>query len=253
MEKQSIFDIISNMWDIMKDELRSITLVDQLEKKLLQYIQKSELKNGDPLPSELFFAEKYNVSRNLVRETLSRLKMLNIIESRRRRGMIIKDPDPMANFVKVAKPSLLSERSMLDLIELRSAIEIGISPMIFRNVTDDDIDDLEKIVSEEEQYKGVRVGVDNEIKFHTRVYQIVNNNALMAFQNVVIPIFGYINDNFSEFDEFNKELKIEGRLVTHRDLVRCIKNRDQRGYKDSIENHLRAYVNYVHDRKLSLD
>ena len=237
----------------MKDELKSITLVDQLEKKLLQYIQSSELKEGDPLPSELFFAEKYSVSRNLVRESLSRLKMLNIIESRRRRGMVVKEPDPMANFVKVVKPSLLSEKSMLDLIELRSAIEVGITPMIFRNIKDGDIEDLEKIVSEEGRYKGVKVGVDNEIKFHTRIYQIVNNEALLTFQNVVIPIFSFINNNFADFDEFNKELREAGKLVTHQDLVNCLKEGDQLGYKKKIENHLRAYVNYVHARKTIID
>src|SRR5690606_7819439 len=98
-----------------------------------------------------------------------------VVESRRRRGMIVKDPDPMANFVKVVKPNLLSEKSMLDLIELRSAIEVGISPMIFRNITDDDVRDLVQIIGEEERYQGVKVGVENEIKFHTRIYQIVEN------------------------------------------------------------------------------
>ena len=236
----------------MKEELKSITLVDQLEKKLLLFIQKSELKEGDPLPSEQELAEKYDVSRNLVRESLSRLKMLNVIESRRRRGMVVKDPDPMANFVKVANPNLLSEKSMLDLIELRSAIEVGISPMIFRNIMDEDIVDLVQIISEEERYKGVKVGVDNEIKFHTRIYQIVDNQALAAFQNVVIPIFAYINSNFSDFDVFNKELREEGKLITHKDLVECLKNRDLEKYKSSIEIHLRAYVNYVHDRRKML-
>lgn len=237
----------------MKDELRSITLVDQLEKKLLQYIQNSELKEGDPLPSELYFAEKYNVSRNLVRESLSRLKMLNVIESRRRRGMIVKDPDPMANFVKVVNPSLLSEKSMLDLIELRSAIEVGISPMIFRNITERDIEDLEEILREEEQYNGVKVGVENEIKFHTRIYDIVKNDALNAFQNVVIPIFAYINNNYSDFEEFNKELKSKGKLVSHKDLFACLKSGDLDKYKSAIEIHLRAYVNYVHDRRKTLE
>lgn len=238
------------MYDIMKDELKSITLVDQLEKRLLQYIQASELKEGDPLPSEQELATKYNVSRNLVRESLSRLKMLNVVESRRRRGMVVKDPDPMANFVKVVKPNLLSEKSMLDLIELRSAIEVGISPMIFRNITDDDIDELTQIVSEEERYQGVKVPVENEIKFHTRIYKIVNNDALSAFQNVVIPIFGYINSNFSDFDVFNSKLREEGKLVSHKDLLECIKSKDQEKYTKSIAIHLQAYVNYVHDRKI---
>src|SRR5690625_2987771 len=120
---------------------------------------------GDPMLSEHELVEKYDVSRNLGRESLSRLKMFNVIVSRRQRGTVITEPYPIANLVKVAKPNLLSEWSILDLIELRSAIEVGISPMIFRNITDDDIVDLVQIISEEEQFKGVKVGVENEIKF----------------------------------------------------------------------------------------
>jgi len=237
----------------MKDELKSITLVDQLEKKLLLFIQNSELKEGDSMPSEQELAQKYNVSRNLVRESLSRLKMLNVVESRRRRGMIVKESDPMANFVKVVKPNLLSERSMLDLIELRCAMEVGIASMIFRNITEGDILDLDKIVKKESFYNWVQVGVENEIKFHTRVYQIVNNTLLLSFQNVVIPIFNYTSNNFSDYKKFSEELKSENRMVTHKDLLVYLKNRDEDGYKKAIEMHLLPYLNYVHARKREID
>lgn len=236
----------------MKDELRSITLVDQLEKKLLQYIHSEDLQGGDTLPSEQYFADKYNVSRNLVRESLSRLKMLNIIESRRKRGMVIKEPDPMVNFVKVVKPNLLSEESMLNLIELRCAMEMGIASMIFRNIKPSDIADLEEIVSREIHYDGVKVNVENEIGFHTRIYQIVNNQSLQTFQNVIIPIFSYVNSKFAEFNVFNDELRENNQLVTHADLLKRIKSNDLEGYKIDIENHLKAYINYVYARKQEL-
>ena len=241
------------MLDIMKNELRSITLVDQLETKLLQYIQISGLKEGDSLPSEKFFAEKYKVSRNLVRESLSRLKMLNVIDSRRRRGMIVIESDPMANFIKVVKPNLLSEKSMMDLIQLRCAMEVGIAPMIFRNLKEEDIVDLEEIVSNEEFFNWIQIGVENEIKFHTRIYQIVNNEILLSFQNVVIPIFIHTSSNFSDYKKFSEELKNENKLVNHKDLLFYLKNRDEEGYKKAIEYHLLPYLNYVHTRKQELD
>lgn len=233
----------------MENKLKSVTLVDQLEEKLLQYIKDSNLKDGDSLPSELFFAEKYSVSRNLVRESLSRLKMLNLIESRRKRGIIIKEPDPMANFVKVVNPSFLSEESILDLIELRFALEIGIAPLIFRNITKDDILDLEQIISSEQRIKKVKVGIDDEINFHTRIYQIVNNDALLTFQNVIIPIFSYVYSNFKTFNKFNENLRKQKKLITHKDLLDKLRGGDQDGYAKSIENHLGAYIDYVHENR----
>ncbi len=236
----------------MREDLKTITLVDQLEEKLLQYIQSSDLKEGDPLPSEFFFAEKYNVSRNLVRESLSRLKMLDVIESRRKRGIVVKESNPMANFVKVVKPNLLSERSMLDLVELRCAMEIGIAPMIFRNITDEDINELEEIVNNESYSNGYRVGPESEAKFHTRIYKIVNNQVLLSFLNVVVPIFAYTSNNFSQYEKFTEELKKANKNVNHKDLLKFLKDRDEEGYKVAIEHHLLPYVNYVHARKQTI-
>ncbi|WP_236978043.1 FadR/GntR family transcriptional regulator [Membranihabitans maritimus] len=233
----------------MEEELRSITLVDQLEHKLLKYIKEADLREGDSLPSESFFSEKYNVSRNLVRESLSRLKMLNIIESRRRRGMVIKEADPMVNFVKVIRSNLIGKQSMLDLIELRCAIEIGITPMIFKSVDHNDILELEEIVDRENKLGDVKVSVEDEINFHTRIYQIVDNSSLLTLQNVLIPIFSYAHSNFLDFNNYVQRLRDEGRIVSHNDLVDFIKEGDESGYKEGIERHLRAFLDYVYEFK----
>ena len=66
----------------------AITLVDHVEDRVLSYLSEHDFKLGDKLPSEHELAVSLGVTRSVVREALSRLKMLGIVESRTRRGMV---------------------------------------------------------------------------------------------------------------------------------------------------------------------
>ena len=70
--------------------LTTTTLADQVEARILEYIEKNNLVPGDMLPNELQFSEKLGVSRNVVREAMSRLRMLGLLQSRTKKGIQIK-------------------------------------------------------------------------------------------------------------------------------------------------------------------
>lgn len=72
--------------------LSSDTMADIVEVKLREYFKKKLFKPGDALPKELELAEALGVSRNVVREALSRLRMLGMIESRKKTGNDIIKP-----------------------------------------------------------------------------------------------------------------------------------------------------------------
>jgi DNA-binding FadR family transcriptional regulator len=78
-----------------KAAVKAVTLVDQVEEQILNYIVKEKLVSGSEIPPELVLAENLNVGRNVVREALSRLRMLGIVESRKHKGMVVREPDVM--------------------------------------------------------------------------------------------------------------------------------------------------------------
>ena len=61
------------------------TLVDQVEDKLLNFLKDNSLKVGDAIPNETELSTALGVARSVLREALSRLKMIGMIESRTRR------------------------------------------------------------------------------------------------------------------------------------------------------------------------
>ena len=57
------------------------SLVDRVEKHIIEYIKENALKAGDALPKELEFAETLGVSRTAIREAMLRLRTLGLVES----------------------------------------------------------------------------------------------------------------------------------------------------------------------------
>ena len=76
----------------MATSLQPTTLADQVEQRIIDYIKDNQLIPGDSLPNEMTFVEMTGTSRNVVREAMSRLRMLGIIQSRTKRGITVTEP-----------------------------------------------------------------------------------------------------------------------------------------------------------------
>ena len=67
--------------DTLKLHGQAITLVDQVEDNLLTYFRTKDLRAGDAIPNEMELAAALGVARSVLREALSRLKMVGMIET----------------------------------------------------------------------------------------------------------------------------------------------------------------------------
>ena len=71
---------------------------------------------------------------------------MGMIETRTRRGMILTEPTILGGMKRVVDPRILGEEALFDILGFRIALEIGICSDIFRNITPEDISELEEIV-----------------------------------------------------------------------------------------------------------
>lgn len=229
---------------------KSTTLVDWVEWQIIQEIRENQLESGAEMLNEKELAEKYDVGRNVVREALSRLRSLGIIESRKKRGIVISQPNVMFSFKKVVNPFVLSRDTILDLLGMRVSLEIGCARMIIHNITDADIAELKEIVARENTIDSMKVDIEMERAFHSRLYTISGNKVMLSFLNTLLPVFKYVNENFEDFDQFNRQRRGKGRFVRHKDFIPYLESRDVEGYQKAMEDHLVAYIDYInHIRK----
>lgn len=239
------------------DELRiqdhKITLVDQVEQRLIIFFKEKGFRPGDSLPHEHELAEALGVARSVLREALSRFKMTGMIESRTRRGMILAEPSLAKAFNRSINPLLMNDATLLDLLEFRVALEIGSSNSIFRNITDEDIEDLEEIVA-----MGAAIGENkyaplSEFNFHTKLYEITGNRTIRDFQEIIHPVMEFVKSKYHDyFGPIAHELAKKGEIITHEDLLGYLKRRDSAGYEKAIRLHFKLYSDFLMKQKVEM-
>lgn len=231
--------------DIKFDNSTS-TLVDKVEHSILEYIKRKKLIPGDSLPNEMVLSTELGISRNVLREALSRLRMLGIVQSRTKRGIVIQEPSLLSGFEKVIEPYLLGEKAIVDMMGMRIALEIGLTDFLFLNLTTRKIEELEAIVRSQEALK-YHLTVEQETEFHKKIYEISGNNFIIQFQKIIHPVFVFAKINYeSYFAPVNERLLKEGKIVTHQHLFDFIKNRDMESYRSAIKIHLQPYMEFMY-------
>jgi GntR family transcriptional regulator, transcriptional repressor for pyruvate dehydrogenase complex len=224
------------------EPLESLSMTDRVENILREYFTENGFKPGDSLPNEIEMAQKLNVSRNVVREALSRLRMLGMIEARPRRGMVMSQPDLLAGMEKVLNPFLLSQDNMKDIFELRLILEMGISEFLFARKTEEDLNELEGIIKKQ-KHPSV-VSKEEEVAFHGKLYEMTGNETFKRFQTLLMPIFELVFTG-----HYNKEKLIEvANPVTHKDLFLLLKNGTQEDFRKGMYTHLAVYFSTITKR-----
>lgn len=217
--------------------ISSRSMAERVEISLREYFAQKSFKPGDPLPTELELAAALGVSRNVVREALSRFKMLGIVEAKKKSGMVISNPDIVGTFEKVMTPEIMDETTLQDLFELRLALEMGIADLLYIHKTEKDLDELEEIAAREMKEKDNNFRISNEIAFHSKLYEMTGNNTLKRFQSLLLPIFGYVI-------KLEKKKVISGK-VTHQDLVKILRKGTVEDFKEGMLSHLQPHFDRV--------
>lgn len=221
------------------------TLVDTVEENLLNYIKEMKYGKGDSIPSEVQLAADLGVARGVMREALSRLRMLGLIETRTKRGMVLAEPDILSGMKRMVDSQLMSEKNILDILGMRVAIEIGIADFIYLNKTEKDIEELEYIVDREKVLEMNQLSKEEESTFHYKLYEMTGNSTIINLFRVVAPVFVYVKDNFEDIlSEYKKKVKDKKR-PSHKDLVDIIKNGNASQYRQAISRHLEIYFHLL--------
>ncbi|MCK3685602.1 GntR family transcriptional regulator [Maribellus sp. YY47] len=210
------------------------SLVDKVEMQLLEIFLNRGLKTGDKIPKELELATAMGVSRTVIRESLTRLKTMGLVDSAKHKGTFLTSPNLTQILQKSLIPKILDDMTLKNIFEIRLILEIGMADSIFNHITDEDIKELEEITdSEPELSNDVLFDIQHEIRFHGKLYEITQNSTLMNFQAMLLPAFNYAYDS----GLINKPLK-EQKYTSHKFLVDILKTGCPKKFRDGMRKHL---------------
>ncbi|WP_295720036.1 FCD domain-containing protein [Mucilaginibacter sp.] len=210
------------------------SLVDRVEKNLIELFIEKNFKVGDAIPKELELSAALGVSRTVIREALLRLRLMGLIDSRKKRGAVLTSPDLVSILEKSMNPQILDTVTLKEIFEMRLALEIGMADFIIERITPEDIAELRSIVAiEPAQSQAAIFDVEQEIKFHGKLYDITGNETLRKFQKLLLPVFDYVHQS----GLLKKPVKPR-KFVSHAGLIDLIEKGSAEMLRNGMRNHL---------------
>lgn len=214
--------------------IENLSLVDRVEAKLVELLQQQKLKVGDTIPKEVDLAESLGVSRTVVRESLLRLRLMGLIESKKKKGSVITSPDLLGMLSKSMNPHILDEETLKEIFEIRLVLEIGMADLIFRRITPNDIQELKNIVGNEPPTPQYHLfNISHEIAFHGKLYEITGNNTLKKFQKMLLPVFDYVHQS-----GLLKKQPFLKTFTSHSTLINILENGTPEEFRNGMREHL---------------
>lgn len=210
------------------------SLVDKVEDSLVELLQQRKLSVGDVIPKEVELAEVLGVSRTVIREALARLRMMGLIDSKKKKGSVITSPDLFGMMGKSMNPHILDQETLKEIFEIRLVLEIGMADLLFHRIKKENIEELKKIVSNEPPATQYHLfNIEHEILFHGKLYEITGNATLRKFQKLLLPVFDYVHNS-----GLLKTQPLLKTFVSHKGLVEILEDGSPEVFRNAMRNHL---------------
>ena len=115
---------------------------------ILSDIKERRLNPGDKLEAQRKLAKKYDVGMSSIREALSALSILNIVETKHGKGVFVSNLShgSLAYLLKVKLP--ICKKEVLDFYEVRKYLDVGAVEHIIKNSSDSEIARIEEVFKE---------------------------------------------------------------------------------------------------------
>lgn len=156
-----------------------VCLSDRVAQAIGDEIRAFRLVEGDRLPTEALLVQQFGVSRTVVREAVSRLKSLGLVESRQGSGAFVK----AAGFspLQFDAGSAVSKRAVIQMVEVRRALEAEVAALAAQRRSPQDITQIQRAaVTLERAVKAGGDGVDEDVALHRAIADAAQNPFLIS-------------------------------------------------------------------------
>lgn len=227
----------------LKDfELQSVPL--QIATAIQKQIYKQDLKPGDRLPKQEELADFFAVSRPTIREALDLLIESQLIqrESPKSKSYVIANFHPDKALKSVQDIILLSltfnTLTKWELFAIREMIEIPCAALAAKNRTEEDIQELERLLPTSEILtKSVPEIFEADARFHIKLAECTRNP--LAKTLVESLVYAYF-----KLDIFISEAEKHSIIDGLPELFEAIKNGDEEGSVKKMKEHMDHFKYY---------
>ncbi|AGA69784.1 transcriptional regulator [Desulfitobacterium dichloroeliminans LMG P-21439] len=166
--------------------IKTKKIYEEIIEQIRVLVIKGELKPGDRLPSERDLAVRFNVSRASVREALSALEMMGLVEIRSGEGTFIKEVNLDSVVTPLAWILSMEKDTLIELLEVRKMLEGQTVALAAKRAGSQDLRELEDALQAmlEDMQTG-KVGEEADMRFHYAIAGASKNKILLRLMNAI--------------------------------------------------------------------
>ena len=225
--------------DFDKIQHTAPTVPELVLDSLMNAIEEGRLKIGAELPPERELAEALGISRNSLRECLSIMSFMGIVENRGNRKVLVKNADYFRKARSLLELSY-SPDAFDDFMEFRRTNEREIARLACRRAT---AEDLERLRSSVERLENDATDYLADVQFHVDLAYASHNTIFAAMLDYVNSLILELRMRFFERADYHGKT-----AEAHRRIYEAVLERDEELAAYEMGRHLKIIEHYEDDQ-----
>lgn len=230
---------INEVYSLELRKIKPKKIYEEVSEILYEKIRAGELKPGDRLDSVEQLAEQLQVSRSAIREALSALKAMGLIDIKQGSGTFVKNTQSTQLDFPLSTAILTNKQDISHLLEVRKIIEVGAAASAAIHRTEEDIQSMMRILDEMKQVQGDgELGEKVDFQFHAAI-SIASQNPLLA--TILDQVSGLMIETMKETRRiwlYSKKITSEKLYDEHMQIFHAIKQQNEELAKHAMASHL---------------
>ncbi|WP_240376983.1 FadR/GntR family transcriptional regulator [Bacillus piscicola] len=209
-----------------------LSLVEQVASQIEQLIEAGHWAVGERIPPEMELMERFDVSRNTLREAIRALVHAGLLTTKQGSGTVVRS----ASALGAALERHVKKANLLETLEVRVALEKQAAAMAAERRTDDDLVQLRACI------KGCQAaaGRGNQDEFITADIAFHEAIAAAAHNQLLVDLYEPMTDRLYTFIREVMELNPPGHFEKelHLELLEAIEKQDKAGAAAYVERYM---------------
>jgi len=205
---------------------------------LIEMIKNKQLKPGDKLDSVEKLANHFDVGRSAIREALSGLRSMGLLEMRQGEGTYVKDFDPSRFTLPVTTAFLMKKNDVKELYELRKILEVGTASLAAKVYKEEDLMPIEKALIVMKNAKdNDELAASADTDFHMAIASATHNQLLI---NLMSSVSDLLTESIRETRKvlLYSQGRSEKLYLEHERIFNALKDRDSELAGQCMHDHL---------------
>lgn len=200
-------------------------IYEEIVEQLKEMLSTGELRPGDKLPAEREMSDSLGVSRASVREALTALEAIGILDIRPGEGTFVRETSMAETFWPLFLVLTVERNPGNQLMEVRRVLETECAALAAVRATDDQVAKIADILRQMEKADSVTEAVAFDLKFHYAIAEAATNSIMLRIMNTVADLMHHTfrHDRESLYASDNHAGQI---ISEHEAVLAAIRSRD---------------------------